>query len=141
MHAARTRDRDPVELLRRQVGRPHLLAGPGGSRLDETKPGRRPHRPRETLGHVAGNPVQDLRALDEPEEALLIRRRPFEVQDAAVVGREARRGQQVGLESDVEPLVDRSKAVHELRFDRRRDHDGHQVHAGVLSSSEIRCRG
>ena len=53
-----------------------------------------------------------------------------------MVGREARRRQQVGLEADVEALVDAAEAVDELRLDRRRDHDGHGFHGVFLSVSE-----
>jgi len=53
-----------------------------------------------------------------------------------MVGREARRREQVGLEPDVEALVDAAKSVDELRLDRRRDHDWDGLHGVFLSVSE-----
>ncbi len=48
-----------------------------------------------------------------------------------MIGGEARRRQQVGLEPNVEPLVDRSQAIDELCFDRGGDHDGDLTHVVV----------
>jgi hypothetical protein len=53
-----------------------------------------------------------------------------------MVRREPWGREQVGLEPDVETLVDAAKALDELRLDRRRDHDRHGFHGVFLSVSE-----
>jgi ADP-ribose pyrophosphatase len=57
-----------------------------------------------------------------------------------MVGRVARRREQLRLELHVEPLVDGAHTIDELRFERRGDHDASPFH-GIVLSIPGRSRG
>lgn len=105
VHAARARDCDALQLVRRQLGAAHLLPGARRSRLDEAQAGSAADRPREPLRRLGRDPEQHLRSRDEGREPPFLLGSPLEAFLAVVIRRVARRGQEVRLELDVEPVV------------------------------------
>jgi len=118
VHARRDRPRDAVDLCARQARGRELLAGAGERPLHEPQVRRDSHGPRDLRGVLAREPEEHLRLRDELAEARLLRGRPSKGRIARVIGRPARRRQQLGLEDDLEPLVDRAQPLDELGLER-----------------------
>src|SRR2546430_15626572 len=105
MDAAGARDRDTIELSRREIRRSHLFTGTCEHALEETEPWRRPDHPREPGGRLSRKAEHDFGSLDQLPEAPLLLGAPPETEGTDVIGWGARRRQQRRLPPPSRPAV------------------------------------
>lgn len=121
MHAARTGDQHPAELLTGQASGPHLLAGTAGRRLDPMQPGVGSDGIGQSLRGIPGQAEQHLGLGHHRAPAVLLLRGPVKRLDPAMVAGEAQWGQQIGLVADLEPVINRLDQRHQLGLERGGD--------------------